>query len=42
MRQAEKWTIILPTDSLLRTYHWNLNTDRTGKIAFLGALTRIA
>ena len=42
MRQAEKWTIILPSDSLLLTFHWNLNTDRTGKIAFLGAFPWIA
>ena len=40
--QAEKETIILATDSLLPTFHWNLNTDRTGKIAFLGALPWIA
>jgi hypothetical protein len=39
---SEKRTISLPTDSLLLTFHWNLNTDRTGKIAFLGALPWIA
>jgi len=40
--QVEKETIILATDSLLPTFHRNLNTDRTGKIAFLGTLPWIA
>ena len=41
-RQGEKRTITLPTDCLLPAAHWNLNTDRTGKIAFLGAFPWIA
>lgn len=40
--QAEKRTTILPAVSSLPAAHRNLNTDRTGKIAFLGAFPRIA
>lgn len=32
----------VPVDRGLSTFHWNLNTDGTGKIAFLGALPWIA
>jgi len=39
---SEKGTIILPTDGLLLTFHWNLNTDRAGKIAFPCAFPWIA
>ena len=31
-----------PVDRWLSTFHWNLNTDGTGKIAYLGSLPWIA
>ena len=39
---SEKGTFILLTDGLLLTFHWNLNTDRAGEIAFPCAFPWIA
>ena len=33
---------VLPMDDLLPLVHWDLNTDRTSKISFFGALPWIA